>query len=225
MRRAAPRRRDARRRRTARAVRSAGAPREARCCAGRRPRPRFRSGPASPYGSRPGGRSGRTWRRRPPARPRRPAAERSRGGARGSTRRPRGARRLSAGESAFSTNRRSATSGSRPGASVIRSTVARGIGCASGPPGVVHARTSRSTREAWASASSCATMPPRLVPTTCARSTPASSSTCTASARQLGDGVGPRSGASLSPMPRLSKRTTSNRSARPGSTGSQPHRA
>ena len=83
-------------------------------------------------------------------------------------------------------------------------TVASGIGYALGPPGVVHASTSRSTRSGCASASSCATIPPRLVPTTCARSTPASSSTGRASAAISAAEYGP-GGASLSPIPRLSK--------------------
>ena len=121
-------------------------------------------------------------------------------------------------------NRRSATCGSSVAASAISATVPCGIGCAFGPPGVVQASTSRSTRSGDESASSCATMPPRLVPTTCARSTPASSSTCTASPASCSTVYGP-GGASLSPIPRLSKRITSNRSASPGRTGSQPQRA
>ena len=103
-------------------------------------------------------------------------------------------------------------------------TVCSGIGNASGPPGVVQARTSLSTRSGAASASSCATMPPRLVPSTCARSTPASSSTCAASAASSAAVYGP-GGASLSPMPRLSKRITSNDRASGSTTGSQPQRA
>ena len=54
-----------------------------------------------------------------------------------------------AGASAFSTNRRSATAGSSVAASAMRVSVCCGIGCAFGPPGVVQASTSRSTRSGY----------------------------------------------------------------------------
>lgn len=52
--------------------------------------------------------------------------------------------------------RRVASSGGRPAASRMRVRVASGSGYASAPPGVVHARISRSTRCPWSRATICA---------------------------------------------------------------------
>ena len=129
------------------------------------------------------------------------------------------------GASAFSTKRRSATAGSSVGASAMSATVTLGIGTAIGPPGVVQPRTSLSTRSgprerellrdhpAEARPDDVRALDAGLVEHVQQRRRPSR-------ATVYGPG-----GASLSPMPRLSKRITSKRSASPAATGSQPQRA
>ena len=141
-----------------------GARRAGRRSAGRRRRPRRRAGRASARRALRAGRSAsnvapgrslrgprrRLLRRREPVRHdlarRAPAAPR-RSPARARSRRTAAARPPAR------------ASPPRPSARAS----ACGIGCAFCPPGVVQARTSRSTRSGYASASSCATIPPRLV--------------------------------------------------------------